>query len=104
METRRTKQPKSQHGGFNVANRSGGEVRVGPQGRIVIPLSVRKAFGLQVGDKLVARLEEGYIVLEKREHILTRLKARFTQIPPEVSLVEELLADRREQARREEKN
>jgi hypothetical protein len=35
--------------------------------------------------------------------ILDRIKARFQHIPPEVSLVDELIAERREAAKQEER-
>ncbi len=34
-------------------------------------------------------------MLEKREHILARLKARFRTVPDGVSLVDELIEERR---------
>jgi AbrB family looped-hinge helix DNA binding protein len=77
------------------------EVRVGPQGRIVIPASLRRQLGIQPNDRLIARIEDGRLVLETRDSIVRRLQARFSHIPPEVSLVDELIAERREEARRE---
>lgn len=78
------------------------EVRIGPQGRIVIPATLRKALSLHPGDTLTARVEDGQLVLEKREHIFARLKARFAGVPHGVSLVEDLIAERRAEALREE--
>ena len=78
------------------------EVRIGPQGRIVIPAALRKALSLRPGDTFIARTEDGRLVLEKREHILARLKARFAGVPQGVSLVQELIAERRAEAHREE--
>ena len=77
------------------------EVRVGPQGRVVIPAEFRRILGLEPGATLIARIESGRLVLEKREKILARLRARFAQIPTEVSLADELIAERRESARRD---
>ena len=85
-----------------MARRNGAEVRVGPQGRLVIPAAIRKALDLEPGDTLTARVEEKRLVLEKREHILARLKAQFRKVPQGVSLVEELLAERRAESQREE--
>ena len=78
------------------------EVRIGPQGRIVIPAPLRKALSLRTGDTLTARVEDGQIVLEKREHILARLKSRFAEVPHGVSLVQQLIAERRAEVLREE--
>lgn len=78
------------------------EVRIGPQGRIVIPAPLRKALNLRTGDTLTARVEDGQIVLETREHILARLKSRFAGVPHGVSLAHVLIAERRAEVLREE--
>ena len=44
---------------------------------------------------------QGRLVGEKPEQIKQRFKARFAQVPLERRLVEELIAERREQSRRE---
>ncbi len=77
------------------------EVHVGPQGRLVIPATLRELLGLLPGDSLHARAEGGRLVLEKRGHVLARLKARFGKVPKEVSLVDALIEERRAEARRE---
>lgn len=68
----------------------------------MIPARIRKALDLQPGDTLTARVEEERLVLEKRQQVLTRLKARYRRVPQGVSLVEDLIAERRAEARREE--
>ena len=82
-------------------NRPVGSVRVGPQGRIVIPAHIRQALGINPGETLIARVKDGQLVLEKREQILARLQDTFAKVPRDVSLVDELIAERREEARRE---
>jgi len=77
------------------------EVKLGAQGRLVIPASLRKALNLREGDRLVARQEGGSLVLERREAIIQRLWDQFATIPKEVSLVDELIAERRSEARHE---
>ena len=76
-------------------------MRLGKQGRLVIPAVLRRALGLRPGDRLIARQEGDRIVLEKREEILSRVKRRFAVVPAQVDLVEELLAERRAEAQRE---
>jgi hypothetical protein len=49
----------------------------------------------------VAREEAGRLVLEKPEMVKQRLKARFAQVSKARSLADELIADRREAAKRE---
>lgn len=77
------------------------EVQLGPQGRLVIPAPLRRSLGFETGDSLIARLEEGRLILEKAETIKLRLKSRFAHLPPSTSLSDELLAERREEAKRE---
>ena len=74
---------------------------MGPQGRIVIPAHIRRALEIRPGQILIAKAEDGRLVLETREQVLARLQDTFSQVPGDVSLVEELIADRREEARRE---
>ena len=76
-------------------------VHVGPQGRIVIPAHIREALDIRPGQELIARVEDGRLVLETRENILMRLQDTFTRASRGVSLVDQLIAERREEARRE---
>ncbi|MFZ9464008.1 MAG: AbrB/MazE/SpoVT family DNA-binding domain-containing protein, partial [Vulcanococcus sp.] len=82
-------------------NPSSVDVSLGRQGRLVIPASLRRSLDLEEGDRLVARQEANRLVIEKPEQIKQRLKARFAQVPAERRLVDELIAERREESRRE---
>jgi len=84
-------------------NTPANEVQVGAQGRLVIPAALRKALHLRTGDRLVARIEGEALVLEQREAIVKRLQDLFAHIPKDVSLVDELIAERREEAAGEAK-
>lgn len=75
------------------------EVNIGRQGRLVIPVNLRRALGLVEGDRLIAREEEGRLILEKPEAIEQRLKAQFAHV--ERSLADELIAERRSAAKEE---
>ncbi len=77
------------------------QVHVGPQGRIVIPAQIREALDICTGQTLIARVEDGRLVLETRDRILERVQSWFADVPRDVSLVDELMAERREEARRE---
>jgi AbrB family looped-hinge helix DNA binding protein len=78
-------------------------IRVGRQGRLVIPANLRLAMGLEVGETLVARVEEDRLVLERPRATLARLQRAFSETVPEgVSLADELLADRRAEVRCDE--
>lgn len=74
------------------------EVQVGAQGRVVIPSALRKAMKLEPGDRLVVRKVGESLVLERREVVERRLRERFRHIPREVSLADELIAERRAEA------
>ncbi len=84
-----------------MATATENEVQLGAQGRIVIPVSLRKALSLKPGDRLIARQEGNSIVLERRQDIEQHLWALFSHIPPEESLADELIAERRQEAKRE---
>lgn len=71
------------------------------QGQVLIPAELQHALDLQPGDRLAAYMEDGRLVLESHKAILARLRARFAHIPAGVSLADELIAERREAARRE---
>lgn len=77
------------------------EVQLDPQGRLVIPAQLRRSLGFESGDRLIAHLEDGRLVLEKVGTIKRRLKNRFSHLAQTTSLSKELLAERREEARRE---
>ena len=77
------------------------EVNVERQGRLVIPAALRRSLGQGEGDTLVTRQEQGRLVLEKPEAIKQRLLDRFSGLPADRQLVDELLAERRLQAQQE---
>ncbi|MHB8763316.1 MAG: AbrB/MazE/SpoVT family DNA-binding domain-containing protein [Deferrisomatales bacterium] len=78
------------------------EVRIGPQGRVVIPAALRRALDLGEGQILVARAEGDRLVMETRQAILARLRRQFAAVPEGVDLADELIADRRTAALGEE--
>ncbi len=77
------------------------EVHLDSQGRLVIPAPLRRSLGFESGDSLIARMEDGRLVLEKAGTIKQRLKNRFARLPPTISLAEELITERRKAAKRE---
>ncbi len=79
-------------------------VRLGNQGRLVIPAKLRKLLDVKSGDTLLARFHEDQLVLEKTETTKRRLKNRFAKIPKGKSLAEELLIERRAEVQRESRS
>jgi len=80
--------------------RSALPVRLGPQGRLVVPVELRRELGLEEGSELAIRSEGRRLILEPRSEVLRRLRRRFADVD-EVSLAAELAADRAEEAGRE---
>jgi len=77
-------------------------MRVNENGRVVIPASFRKALGINVGDEVVLRIEDNELrimTLKRRVERAQRLVQKH--VKPGTSLVDELIAERREAARRE---
>jgi AbrB family looped-hinge helix DNA binding protein len=74
------------------------EVQLGARGRLVVPARLRKTLGFEPGDVLVARVEDGRLVIEKTESVKRRLHARFDQLKGR-SLADELIAERRNTTR-----
>lgn len=83
------------------AQSDGTHLRLGSQGRLVIPAEIRRQLGLAPGIELIARIEEGRLVLEPPSNVLRRLRQRFADLPSGVSLAGELIADRRRDAESE---
>jgi AbrB family looped-hinge helix DNA binding protein len=76
-------------------------IRLGPQGRLVVPVELRRELGLEEGTEMAIRRDGRRLILEPRSEVLRRLRRRFDEVPDGVSLADELAADRAEEARRE---
>ena len=77
-------------------------MRVNENGRVVIPASFRKALGIKVGDEVVLRIEDDELRISTLKQRLERAQRLVRQhVKPGTSLVDDLLAERREAARRE---
>jgi AbrB family looped-hinge helix DNA binding protein len=76
--------------------------RINENGRVVIPASFRKALGLRAGDPLVLRIENNELrITTLRQRLAKAQQLVRKHVPATRSLVDELIADRREAARRE---
>jgi AbrB family looped-hinge helix DNA binding protein len=77
-------------------------VTLNENGRIVIPSAMRKALKVKPGDELLLHMEDGEVHvttyarrIRKAQELLRR------SVPAGVSLADELIAERREAAKRE---
>jgi AbrB family looped-hinge helix DNA binding protein len=69
-------------------------------GRIVIPAAIRKALAIRAGDPIVMEVEGGVLRIESFRQRLSRIQDEIIRlVGPERSLADELIAERREEAR-----
>ena len=76
--------------------------KVSANGRVVIPVAYRKALGLRSGGQVIFRMEDDQVQITTMKLNLERARRRVRKyVEPGVSLVDELIAERREAAKRE---
>jgi AbrB family looped-hinge helix DNA binding protein len=76
--------------------------RINENGRVVIPAAFRKAMGIKAGDEVVLRIEDNELrILTLKQRIERAQRLVRQHVKPGTSLVDELIADRREAAKRE---
>ena len=76
-------------------------VRVNAQGRIVLPAEFRRALAIEPGDIVVVSLEDDRLVIETPAALLAQIQTAALAVRPSASWVDELIAERRAEARRE---
>jgi AbrB family looped-hinge helix DNA binding protein len=82
---------------------SGEDLTVDEQGGVVIPEPVRQAAGIEAGVPLAVYVEDGRIMIETREQLADRIRREVAAAwTGEGSVVNELIADRRAEATRED--
>jgi AbrB family looped-hinge helix DNA binding protein len=78
------------------------KVELGAGGRLVIPAPMRAALGMKEGDKVLVRLEGNELRIYTYQEAMRRAQEIVRSfVPPGMSLVDELIADRRAEAARE---
>jgi AbrB family looped-hinge helix DNA binding protein len=76
--------------------------RLGEKGRIVIPAPMREALGIDAGGVMDLRVVDGELRISSMESRLRRAQEWVRKnVPPGVSLADELSAERREAAKHE---
>ncbi len=78
------------------------KTKVTEGGRIVIPAKLRQALGIEIGENVTLSVKDNVLQITTQKEALRRIQALVRQHVPEgVSLVDELIKDRREEAANE---
>jgi len=86
----------------NVTDEGVVTARLSENGRIVIPAEIRQKLGLSPGDTVLLSVEGYVLKIEPQRARIRRVQESMRQfLPPDRVLSDELIADRREEARRE---
>lgn len=86
-------------GGEALVTERSAEVRVGSQGRIVLPLELRRELGAEEGAVYTAHVDEdGRLILESRQALLRRMQQEARAAAGSRSPLQELLDERRREA------
>jgi len=77
-------------------------MRINENGRVVIPASFRKRLGIRAGDEVILRIEGDELRITSLKRNIERAQRLVRKhVKPGTSLVDELIAERREAARNE---
>ena len=79
------------------------DVRVVDNGRLILPLAVRQAMGLRGEGRLILTLEGDEVRLTPVRHGVRRAQTLYRQHATAARTTDDFLADRAEEAAREEK-
>ncbi len=81
---------------------NGVSTRIADGGRLVIPVELRRALGLEIGDEVIIRVEDNELRILTRAEAVKRAQGMVRRHVKEGrSLVDELSAERRAEAKRE---
>jgi AbrB family looped-hinge helix DNA binding protein len=76
--------------------------KIAAGGRVVLPAEYRRALGLREGDEVILRLTDGEVrILSPRQAIQRAQELVDRYVPSGRSLADELIAERRQEARHE---
>jgi AbrB family looped-hinge helix DNA binding protein len=81
---------------------NGVSAKIAEGGRVVIPAEYRRKLGLEPGDEVIIRLEDGELRILTRAEAVKRAQSLVKRhVKKGRSLVDELSGERREEAERE---
>lgn len=75
-------------------------LKLGAKGRVVLPLDMRAAMGLEEGAVILAWLKDGKVNLESQQRALKRIQEENRRLAGGRSVVDEFIAERRAAAAR----
>ena len=79
------------------------KTKIERNGRLLLPAAVRRQLGIQPGDEVLLQVEDGAVRITTTEAAVRQMQHDFrAKIPDGVSVVDELIAWRREQAARDD--
>ncbi len=80
----------------------GTNTKIAEGGRVVIPAEHRRQLGLEIGDEVIVRVEGGELRILTRAEAIKRAQEKVRRhVKGSRSLVDELSAERRAEAKRE---
>jgi AbrB family looped-hinge helix DNA binding protein len=71
------------------------QVRLGENGRVVIPAAFRRRLGLKPGDPLILRLDDDRVMIESRRAAVRAAQRMIRELVPEGELLTERLFEMR---------
>jgi AbrB family looped-hinge helix DNA binding protein len=77
-------------------------VELGDRGRIVLPAQLRHRLQLNRGDQLIVTEEDGAIILVSMRDRARRARGLLRDLAPKRSLADDLIAERRAEAHKED--
>jgi AbrB family looped-hinge helix DNA binding protein len=81
---------------------SGVSTKIAEGGRLVIPAQLRRELGLEIGDEVIVRVEDGELRILTRGEAVKRAQEKVRRhVKGSRSLVDELSVERRVEAKRE---
>ncbi len=79
------------------------KTRLSANGRVVIPAAIREQLGIKPGDTVLMEAQDGVLLIESYPTRVARIQRDLAHLRrPGILASDELIAERREEARREE--
>jgi AbrB family looped-hinge helix DNA binding protein len=80
--------------------------KINESGRLMIPAAIRKELGIKAGERLFMEVEDGVLRVQTHRSVIRRIQEEFRKHHPiksgEMLISDQLIAERREEARREQ--